>query len=277
MTLSLLTLMLQFFRRLCALPVLLLLLAGCQQADMIRKLEEAVPMQDQQLAMHYSGLLREKQLEQLSQATDPGSNGDAIRNTMAELSDIFPAGEPKSVKVVGYHRFEQPGGPQHLNIILEYEFADSWIVNTLVLKRYGTDVTIIGLGVLSQNTSLQQQATFSLHDKSALHYLVLCMAILFPLLTLYALVICWRSKLTGRKWPWLLFIIVGFGKLILNWGTGQWWLMPLSVQLFSVGAQSGAYVPWTLSVALPVGAIVFLCRRKQLIAPVTDAAAPAST
>lgn len=142
--------MLPFFHRLCVLPVLLLLLSGCQQADMIKKMEEAVPMQDQQLAMHYSELLREKQLELISKATDPGSNGDAVRNTMAELSDIFPDGEPKSIKVVGYHRFEQPGGPQHLNITVEYEFPDRWILNTVMLKRYGTDVTITGLGVVPQ-------------------------------------------------------------------------------------------------------------------------------
>lgn len=268
--------MLQFFQRLYALPILLLLLSGCQQADMAKTMDEVVPMQDKQLAMHYSELLREKKLELIGNAIDPGSNGEAVTNKLPELSEIFPDGEPKSIKVIGYHRFEQPGAPQLLNISLEYEFSDRWILSTIMLKRYGNNVTVTDVGVIPQTTSLEQQAAFSLHDKSVPHYLMLCMVAAIALLTLSALVLCLRSKLRGRKWPWLLFIIVGFGKLVLNWGTGQWLFMPFSVQLFSVGAQSGLYMPWSFTVALPVGAIVFLLYRKRLLAPASEAAVPAS-
>ena len=258
------------FLRTCALPFLFCMLAGCQQSDMIKDFEQVVPLQDQQLARHYSDLLREKQLDYVRMATEPGNNGDQIRQALPALSATFPAGEPQSVKVVGYQRIEQRDMPQLLRISFEYAYPEKWIVSTIVLRKYGTDATIIGLNVAPQTTSLEQQATFTLGGKSLLHYVVLGVAILSPLLILFALGLCLRSKLSVRKWPWLLFISIGFGQLSFNWATGQYLFLPIAIQLFGVGAATNAYQPWTFVVSLPLGAIIFLFVRKRLAAPVNS-------
>lgn len=255
------------FLRTCVLPVLLCILAGCQQSDLIKDFEQIVPLQDQQLARHYSDLLREKQLDYVRMATEPGNNGDQIRQALPALSAAFPAGEPQSVKVVGYQRIEQRDAPQLLRVSFEYAYPEQWIVSTIVLRKYGTDATIMGLSVAPQAASLEQQATFTLRGKSLLHYIVLGAAIVIPLLILSALAICLRSKLTVRKWPWLLFISIGFGQLSFNWATGQYLFMPIAIELFGVGAGTSAYQPWTFTVSLPLGAIAFLLARKRLAAP----------
>lgn len=259
--------MFQLFLRTCVLPVLLCMLAGCQQSDLIKEFEQQVPLQDQQLARHYSDLLREKQLDYVRMATEPGNNGDQIRQALPAMSAAFPAGEPKSVKVVGYQRIEQRDMPQLLSVSFEYAYPEKWIVSTIVLRKYGTDATIMGLSVAPQTAPLEQQASFTLRGKSLLHYAVLAAAIVFPLLILATLVLCLRSKLSVRKWPWLLFISIGFGRLSLNWATGQYLILPIAIQLFGVAAGTSAYQPWTFAVSLPVGAIAFLLVRKKLLAP----------
>jgi hypothetical protein len=93
---------------------------------------------------------------------------------------------------------------------------------------------------------------------------VLGFAIFVPLITLWALVSCVRTKLKGRKWPWVLFILLGIGKFAVNWTTGAWEFAPISVQLFGASATAPFYGPWTVAVSLPLGAIAFLAFRNKL-------------
>jgi hypothetical protein len=102
-----------------------------------------------------------------------------------------------------------------------------------------------------------------------MQYFVLALAVFFPLLTLYALVLCAKTPLPRRKWPWVLFILLGIGKLAVNWTTGSWGMTPVAVQLFSASATAPLYGQWTVAVSLPLGAIIFLVRRKSLLAPTT--------
>jgi hypothetical protein len=73
--------------------------------------------------------------------------------------------------------------------------------------------------------------------------------------------------MAGRKWLWVLFILLGLGKLAVNWSTGEWQVMPLAVQVFSASIFSSPYSPWILAVSFPLGAIVFLFRRRELQVP----------
>jgi hypothetical protein len=96
--------------------------------------------------------------------------------------------------------------------------------------------------------------------------LVLVAAIAVPLLTLHALVLCWRRR--PRAWGlWTLFIPLGLGKLSVLWLPNPFHpsyvhLTPLSIQLFGVGLEKNpSYDPWMLSVSLPLGALLFLLSR----------------
>lgn len=151
-----------------------------------------------------------------------------------------------------------------MNLTFEYNFSGKWILANVATKRDGGPTTIVGFHIYSQPTSLEQQSKFVLGGKSASQYFVLGLAIVLPLFTLLALAICIRTKLKGRKWPWLLFVVFGIGKFALNWTTGQWGYSLLSIQLLSAGAFAPLYGQWTIFLSIPVGAIVFLMRRKQL-------------
>jgi hypothetical protein len=94
--------------------------------------------------------------------------------------------------------------------------------------------------------------------------LILLLAIVLPLVTLWALILCIRTKFKGKKWPWILFVIVGFGQLGINWTTGDLTFTPLSVQLFSASFSAAFNGPMTLAISAPVGAVIFLLKRNKL-------------
>jgi hypothetical protein len=71
-----------------------------------------------------------------------------------------------------------------------------------------------------------------------------------------------------KKWLWLIFIVLGIGKLVVNWTTGQVFFSELAIQLPAGGAGAQAYGPWQVYASIPLGAITFLIRRKRLIGPV---------
>jgi hypothetical protein len=77
----------------------------------------------------------------------------------------------------------------------------------------------------------------------ALRYIMLSAAIVAVLLTLYALVLGIRTRFKGRKWPWIVFVLVGLGKISVNWTTGDWSIAPIGVQLFSAAATVEIYGP----------------------------------
>lgn len=96
--------------------------------------------------------------------------------------------------------------------------------------------------------------------------LVLTSLILAPMVTLIALVRLWRAP-RSRKWPWALFILLGIGKLMVNWNTGQIAVQLLAIQLFSGSVFQMLTGDWILAVSLPLGAMIYLLRPKLLPAP----------
>jgi hypothetical protein len=107
-----------------------------------------------------------------------------------------------------------------------------------------------------------------LAGKNLLQYVTLSFAILIPIFTLYVLVLCIRTKMEKRKWLWIIFIIIGIGKFTVNWTTAQWQFAPLSFQFFGASAFAPMYSAWLISISLPLGAIVFLIRRRKLVASI---------
>jgi hypothetical protein len=57
---------------------------------------------------------------------------------------------------------------------------------------------------------------------------------------------------------------MGIGKLSVNWTTGACIFSPFSIQLFGFGMSCEEYSPWIISFSLPLGAILFIIKQKQL-------------
>src|SRR5436305_2927483 len=76
----------------------------------------------------------------------------------------------------------------------------------------------------------------------------------------------YRSQIR-RRWLWILISLLGTPVTTMNWATGQVRTQTLRIQLFNVAVlKPGPHAPWFLSVAFPLGAFLFLSRRKKLLA-----------
>jgi hypothetical protein len=236
-----------------------LVFAGCSQAALMKRF---TPPEDEAIARKYVDLLRQEKFEQIDVDLDPSLIDSNLRDTLAKMAGMFPPDSPKSAKVVGAHAFRGPEFSR-INITLEYEFPSSWLLVDITTQRKGDVFTIVGFHVNPISDSLENLNKFTLIGKGITQYGVLGMAIFATLCSLYVFVLCLRTKNVKKKWLWAIFILVGVGKLAVNWTTGHWGFQFVTLQIPCGSAAAPLYGPWTVAVSLPLGAILFLLRDRK--------------
>lgn len=217
---------------------------------------------EQAQAREHVNHLRARNYEAIERALRQDLRTPELRQTLEKMADVVPAGEPRSVRIVSAYKGVSQGAKQ-LNLSFEYEFATGWLLATVITEERDGERFVIGFNVAPRAQSLEAENRFSLAGKQPLHYLVLAAAIAAFAATVIALYRCVRTRNLWRKPLWILLILVGFGQLTLDWTSGGWRFMPLSLQLFSAGMTSVLNGPWLISVSLPVGALIFLFRSRN--------------
>jgi hypothetical protein len=246
----------------------LLIVSGCGDPDsMIKKF---TPPEDEAIATNYIALLRQKQFGPIEKDMDPSLKSVLTQDTLVKMAAAIPAQDPISVKVIGAQQVRN-SDLYRINLSFEYQFPSKWLLINVATQIKDGVSTIVGFNIYPLSDSLENLNKFTLAGKNLLQYVALSLAILIPVFTLYALVLCIRTKMEKRKWLWIIFILIGLGKFTVNWTTGQWNLAPLSFQLFGAGSFAPPYGAWLISVSLPLGAVLFLIRRKKLVASIEPA------
>jgi hypothetical protein len=232
-------------------------LVGCNQAALMKKW---TPPETESIARSYVELLRQGQFDRIERDLDASIKDSNVRDTFAKMAAIFPDGNPESVKVVGAHIFR---GPEYstTDITLEYQFPNKWLLVSVATRRKGEVSSVIGFHVNPMPDSLENLNKFTLVGKSAAQYLILTAAVCSLLFSFYVLVLCVRTKNVKTKWLWMLFILVGVGRLAVNWTTGEFTFALFAIQIPCVAAGQALYGPWTVAIYLPLGAILFLNHR----------------
>jgi len=233
------------------------LLCGCSQEAM---LEKFATEEDRKVATRCIDNLLRGNFEEIESRLDPGLRTGDTRAVFAHMVAMLPKEKPSAVKLVGAQR-NVSAGVRESNLTYQYSYGQRHFLINCATRTTGQDQVIFGLNVNTLDASLEEKQRLELRDKTPLHYAVLAAVLVALLLTLSALIRCVIEKDLRRKWLWVLFIIVGIGQFELNWIDGTWTFSPVYFQLFSAGAVSSGYGGWELSVALPLGAIVYLVRR----------------
>jgi len=245
------------------LVLLLVLLAGCDQANLMR---EMTAPEDESAAINYVDLLRQNKVDQIEKDLDHSLEDAGTQSMLASMAGLFPNQQPVSVKVVGMQGFRD-GAFSSVNITLEYEFPEKWLLANVVTKRGSGSVTITGFHVYEISDSLEHRNRFTLADMSVGKFTTLLFAVVAVVLSLYAFVVCIRTNLK-RKWLWSIVSLLGVGQLSINWITGEARINALAFHLPPGGATATPYGPWVVYVSLPVGAILFLLLRDAQRLPV---------
>jgi hypothetical protein len=237
-----------------------LLLVGCDQAALMKKW---TPPEAESLARNYVDLLRQGKIDQTQRDLDPSVTDSDVGGTFAKMVAMFPGEAPESIRVVGAHVLHRPESTA-TNIMLEYQSASQWLLVNITTQRTGNISTIVGFHVEPLRDSLENLNRFTLVGKSTDQYLFLIVAFGSLLFSLYIFVLCIVTKNEKRKWMWMLFILIGVGKLAVNWTTGQWNVTLLAIQIPCAMATAPLYGPWTVAASVPLGAILYSIRREKI-------------
>lgn len=240
-----------------ALAALSLLLGACSQEAL---LERFASEEERKVATRCINDLLRGNLEKIEARLDPSLRTGDTRAQLEQMLTMLPKEEPSAVKLVGAHR-NLTTEFRESNLTYQYSYGERHFLINCATRTKGQEQLIFGLTVNTLDASLEERQRLELEGKTPLHYAVLLGVLAALLLTIVALVRCVIEKDLRRKWLWVLFIIFGIGQFQLNWVDGTWTFSPIHIQLFSAGAVSVGYGGWQLSLALPLGAIVYLVRR----------------
>jgi hypothetical protein len=261
--------------KLFTLALVSLLLIGCvdektRLLDWKAMLQKSIPKDEDALARHFIDLVRTGDYDQAQQLLTPSLRGDQARLALQQLHGLFDHGEPLEIEPIGYSSSTFHSSSQDvskIDLFYQIHFKDSWVAGDVLIDQKTDPIDVLGSHFHPISDSLEVLNRFTLSGKSSLHFAVLAFCILIPAFILYALVVCIRSPIR-RKWLWIIFILFGLIRFRFDWTTGLYDIQPLTLQLLGVGCvQASPYSPWLFELALPVGALVFLIRRRKLIKP----------
>ena len=209
-----------WWMRCCCLLLLVLPLGGCNRDnyfklfgyDRATLLKKYTPQDDEALAIRYVDLLRQSQFGQIEGRLDPSIKNAETRDTLTGMSYTIPTGEPTSIKTVDSRVVYSKDGSIS-SITLEYEFAPqamptsgstelisgSWLIAQVVIQTKEGVKTIAGLHVSPSSRSFEEINEFTLTDKGISQYAALCLAIGAAAFSLYAFVLCIRTRMGKRK------------------------------------------------------------------------------
>lgn len=246
-------------------------LTACSQSEVMEKVANPEKVK---VATDYIAWLKAGDLEKLAGELDPKLRNDKELEQLRTMRAMIPAGAPTSTELVGYHWrtvHAIAGSETTYSVTHQFRHGDQWLIVFLNWRESaGEPRRITALRVVPLEKSLQEINALSFQNADPLHYAFLAGVVAMPVFVLVTLVACLRTKIPKRKWLWVIFVLLGFVQLTLNWTTGETLLRPFFVQLFAAGASSQLYSPWMLTISVPVGAILFWIRRPRW------AAAPAA-
>lgn len=223
------------------------------------------PKEESEFAKDYLQQIRGGDFEYVRSHTDPELIGQITDEKLLEIAEYFPSGDLLSTEIVGW-QVNIVNGTWTGKFSFEFEFSEGWAVANAALKRAGDRTTVVGFNVHRTPTSQRELNAFSNVSPTPLHILMFAATIVIPIFMIFTCIMVYRTPIASRKWPWYLLSIGGVGAVYFNWTTGVVNYQILTVQLLGAGAAAaGPHAPWILEFTLPIGALVFWIKRRQLI------------
>ena len=202
--------------------------------------------------------------------------GDSVRDDLTpemckQLASHYPDARVENLSLLKWQRIDfkslKSGSKTRYEFIYEYEFENKqFTLTSIIIERNGNILSVMGCDVAQMADSQKNINKFTLKNKSAKHYVILFFALLMPLYSLCIFVLCLCTHFPlKQKIPWLLFILIGFGAVDINWTTGALRTGLLHIHLLSAAALTNGGT-WHIMFGIPVGAILFWFKRKRILA-----------
>ena len=235
----------------------LILFFSCSFRDYEKKF---IPEKESGIAKDIAEALRQNDFDYIYQNAHPDLLPHLTKESFEEIQKNIPEEKVKSIEVAG-SRTNVINGHWTGNFTFEYEFENNkWMLCIVGLDNINEHYYITDLFIQNIPESLLVTNRFTFQNKGFKYYFFFIMMILMTAFSITTLVFCIKTpmKTKKRKVLWCIFVLVGFITFRLNWTTGSWDVVPVSLLLFSAGfLKSGTYAQWIMKFAIPVGAITF--------------------
>ena len=237
-----------------------LMLGGCDHKAWFEKF---IPKEDAEFSKNYLALFQARDFDAIEARMDPSLKSAELRPKLEQIAAFFPSEKPNDIQTVGAHTFASADTTQ-IDLTFQYTYPRKWLLASVVLQKKGGDTAVTGVNVQPLQDSLENINRFTFEGKGVTHFAIFASAIIVPLFIVAATILCIKTPIPKRKWLWMLFVLFGFAQATLNWSDGNLDINPLSFQILGAGFwKASPYGPLLVSVSVPVGAIVFLLRRKK--------------
>jgi hypothetical protein len=216
------------------------------------------PEQDH-VARSYLGLLQRGSLDSaVYQLTDTLAGDHSIRSSLQVVSDSLRGARLDSLRIVGASVYVMGG---HTTAELTYETPrqPTWRLISVRVE----DTRIAGLHVNTDPAGIYHFHALRWTERPAWRWPFLVLPFIVLGGSLAAAVYVWRIA-PRRRWLLALLALLGLGKVILNWSTGDLALRLLTVSFGGGISRSTALEPWIASFTLPIGAMIAVVVARRL-------------
>ena len=227
--------------------------------------ERFIPKEESEFAKDFLSKLKNQDIEYAKSKIDSDLLSQVTDEQLMSIASRFRSGDLISVKIIG-SEVSTSNGIWIGNFTFEYEFSDGWNIAYAALQRVDVGYEVVGLNVHTTDQSLREVNAFNLSSKSFLQYTVLFMAVTFTVFIIITLIVCIKTPIPKRKWLWVIFILFGVGSIQIDWTTGLYAFQIFNFNFLGASAvKAGPAAPWVISASLPLGAIIFWFKHRDLI------------
>lgn len=215
----------------------------------------------------------EGQLESCFADIDPKNLDNKAKEFITNASDNIKGAKIKKYKIVeesvtsGY--VSSSGQFSNYRLAYEYEFQNgNNILFLMSLKEKDRKFYVTNFDGQALKAPLSELTKFTFADKPTVSYIFLLFSVLVPIFILTTLIIMLRSAIKRKKkiiWA-LIILFISFPTFIVNWNTGEIDFKLLNFVLLGAGfGKSAIYLPWLISLGIPIGGLLFWIRRDNLL------------
>ena len=231
------------------------------------------PHQLEELGQFTTGLIKQLASDRIGEFKSTLTPAVVLLNADADqlIDDLrkrLPPGSPLEAEFIA-HAISERDDHWQANMVIEYEFPDAWAQATFIVVKMDGAYRVDGIHITQTARSANRFKSFTLANLSSTHYLFIALAILVPLLILYTLVLCVLTPMEKWKPLWILAILTGIFGVYLNWDTGDISVYPLSLHLLGTELDASRFAPWVVTCSFPLGALLFLIKRKLILRKAT--------